>query len=412
MNKAKKRFVLYAVVSIFVLLSVILGIINCLNFTMAAQDADIITENIASHNGEFGKQNESFDLFAPGQENGQLQNSEDFARMGPMGPDSPETNKSVRFFTVSFDDSSKGKIVAFKISAIDEEEAISWAQSLVNESTGWTHGTYRYRVYEQGNKTYVTVIDQGREMLSAYRILIFSVFGTIAGALLSFFILKTAAKKLFSPIEEADRKQKQFILNAEKEFKLPLTVISANAEIIERESGPTDQTRSIHRQVRRMDTLVRNVMYLTMYENENLEKTSFNLSELLNQTIDRNKERFSKRDLDLRTDIQPDILFSGEIESVKQMLNELVENAMKYAQSYVLFTLKKENSRIKLVSQNATELPSGSADEAFDRFTVLDNAQPGSVGLGLSYVKDTVKKHNGRVTAKVADSAFTIQIDL
>ena len=42
MNKAEKKLIRYAVAAIFVLLFVLLGTINGINFTMAAEDADQI----------------------------------------------------------------------------------------------------------------------------------------------------------------------------------------------------------------------------------------------------------------------------------------------------------------------------------------------------------------------------------
>ena len=60
-----------------------------------------------------------------------------------------------------------------QISAVTEEEALSWARSLRGENKrGWTRGVYRYRVYKTNHITYVTVIDQSRELLPCFRILL------------------------------------------------------------------------------------------------------------------------------------------------------------------------------------------------------------------------------------------------
>ena len=62
---------------------------------------------------------------------------------------------------------------------------------------------------------------------------------------------------------------------------------------------------------------------------------------------------------------------------------------------------------------NDTSLADGSIDQIFDRFTTLENAKDkNTVGLGLSYVKDIVKAHNGRVSANVKDNIFTLEIAL
>lgn len=404
MNKAEKRFLRCAVLAVFVMLTLLLGIINAINFSMAARDADEITERIARERG----------AFAPDAELPQMpeQWEPSFGRMGPMGPSSPEMRASVRFFTVAFDEDGSAETVSFFVSAISEEEAVSWAEDLKDETTGWTHGTYRYRVYRQNDKIFVTVIDQGRELLPAYRILIFSIGGTLLGTLLSFLVLRLVGKKLFAPIEEADRKQKQFIANAEKEFALPLTVISADAELLERENGSSDHTRSIHRQVRRLNGLVRSLGTLSVSGEKQLTRTPISLSDLLQELADRSQTRFDERAIRFDCEIEENVSLDGAPEAMQQALGELTENMLKYAAANAKITLGREKERIRLCFANDTQLPAGSYDQAFDRFTLLPNALDGSVGLGLAYVKDVVKAHNGRCKADVSDGCFRVTIDL
>ena len=400
MREAKKKFVRYAVLSVLVLLTALLGIINAAIFTMAARDADEITARIASGKGELKTgMDQAFGRQGP-------------MGLGPVGPDSPETNASMRHFTVRFNEEGEAKIVEFRISAVEEQEAVEWARSLASGSTGWTRGTYRYRVWTQGSKTYVTVIDQGRELLPAYRILIFSVCGTLLGVLASWLVLRFAGERLFDPIEEADRRQKQFLAGAERSFRLPLTVISADTELLERERGTSDQTRSIHRQVRRMGQLVRNIGALAVYDPARMNRAPVSLSELLQRNLDTNEDRFAVKGITLRAQIAEDIVLNGEPEAMEQVIRELIENALKYARGNAVSTLRRENERIVLTAANGTELPEGPADQVFDRFTTLSNAAPDSAGLGLSGVRDIVRAHNGRVSARVSAGIFTLRLDL
>ena len=404
MNKAQKRFVRLAVLAIAVLLAVLLGVINAINFTMAAQDADRVTQRIAESKGAFGAPEFIKDNGKSGGFRG--------GGMGPMGPDSPEMNASMRFFTCSFE-TEDGKVESFNISAISEDEALEWARSLLGgQKQGWTRWTYRYRVYKTKGVSYVAVIDYGRELLTAYRILLFSVVGAAVGVLLSWLVLRFAGKKLFRPVEEADNKQKQFIASAEKEFKLPLTVIEAETEIIERESGPDERTRSIHRQVRKMNALVRNLGSLAIYDDAQ-EKTEFSLSELLTEKLDAAEERFEARGLVVERAIAPEVKLTGSREALERAVAELIDNAVKYAaRGPVRFALEKENARVRLTVSNGADLPDGAADQVFDRFTTLSNAKDGSAGLGLAFVKDVVRAHAGRASAKVADGRFTVELDL
>ena len=184
--------------SVFALLTVLLSIINGVNFTMAGNDADMLTQMISDRHGAFSDR----------EDRGQKKKNADHATsdnaqpafegkfgephgIGPMGPSSPDMNSSLRYFTYAFDKKGNSEKISFKLSAVTEEEAEAWAKTLSSsavDSTGWTRGTYRYRVYKEGKRTYITVIDQGRELLPSYRILIISIFGEILGLLISFFV--------------------------------------------------------------------------------------------------------------------------------------------------------------------------------------------------------------------------------
>ena len=409
MNKAEKKFRLLAILVIFVLLTTLLAVINGVNFTMVASDADMLTQTLADRQGSFErKDNAPADRqFQPDQPR-----EKDF-RMGPMGPDSPEMNESLRYFTVAFSDNGETvETVAFHISAVTEEEAEVWASELTKQQTGWTRGTYRYRVYKDHGTTYVTVIDQGRELLPSFRILIISAIGEVLALVIGWFVLLAIGRKIYAPLEEADRKQKIFIANANREFRIPLTVIDGNTELTERKYGPDDQTRSTHRQVAKMNELVDKLGSVGIFDEEKMSAAEISLSEVLAAALDREKADFSSRGIELTADIAPDVKVKADPEGMSKLTDELVGNALKFALTKAHFKLKNENGVILIQAQNDTDLPDGPADQAFDRFTTLQNAKEGDAGLGLSYVKQTVKAHNGRASAAVSGGIFTLCITL
>ena len=403
MKKAQNKFTLYAVLAVFASLLVLLGVINVLNFTVAAEDADRVTEMIANDQGGFARGTH------PAQENagGFVFDRGGF---GPMGPESPEIGKSLRYFTAAIDASGNVTLTAFNISSFDEETAKEWAASLKGRTTGWTSGTYRYRVYDRQGTTMVTVIDQGREMQGVYRTLILSVCGTIAGVLLSFVILKIAGRRLFSPLEQADRRQRKFLSQAEQEFGLPLTVINADVELIERAEGPSDETRSIHRQVRKMNTIVKELGRFAIYS-EPQNETALDLSALAEEVLGAYGEKLTENGIELVKTIDR-VSINANREVMKGILEELIENALRYAKGSAEFSLSKKGDRVRMVWSNAADLPDGETDQVFDRFTTLENAPEGRNGLGLSYVKQAVEQMDGRARAFVRNHTFTLQIDL
>ena len=426
MDKVRSKIVLYSLASVFVLLTAILAVINGLNFTMAADDADKITQMIADRHGSFeggtgvegqkknpAERAETKDI--PDSGDKAVRGTEGHPKgMGPMGPQSPETNKSVRYFTYMFYKDGRAKNIVYNISAVDQYDAYYWAESLLNENpTGWTNGTYRYRVYKYKDRTYVTIIDQGRELFPSYRILVISVIGELAGLIISFFVLQIISKKLIRPLEDADRKQRQFIANVESDFKLPLTIINANTELIEKENGVSDETSSINRQVRRMTSLVKDLRTLSFINYEGDTVREFDLSDMMISVIDGRREKFREHNIDLTMDIEDNITIQGDVERIRRVIRELADNSLMFAKSRAKFRLVRENERVKIVQTNDTQLPAGSLDIIFDRFVTLDNADTSdTAGLGLSFVKDTVKAMGGRVGAEVKDGEFNLTIAL
>ncbi len=409
MSKTRKRFVIFATLCVSVLLFALLGIINGVNFTMVSQDADQLTKMLKKQHGLFENVPEPQESDAQVLPKGFLPGF-----LGPMGPDSPEMESSLRYFTFSFDNEGNEKCVAFQISAVTREEALEWARSLRGENkTGWTGGTYRYRVYKSNHVTYVTVIDQSRELLPCFRILIISAVGLLAGVLVSFAALMYIGKRLFKPLEEADRKQKRFIADAETEFKVPLTIINANTEIIERQMGETEQTQSINRQVKQMIGLVKNLSTVGVFDEKEMTVLPCDLSALAQAVGEAMKGQFEEKGCKLTVRAEKAAEISADSEAMTDLLTELLNNALKFASERAEIKVSQEDGHCVIEASNDTSLANGNYDQAFDRFTRLSNAEgvPGA-GLGLSHVKEIAKAHNGRVSARAADGTFVLRVSL
>lgn len=396
--------------SVFVLLTLLLGVINGVNFTMAAQDADEITQMLILGRGQFG--------FQPEGESAPKGGAAGEAPFGPggfegLGPRSPELAASVRYFTVEFSASGQGRLTAYAISAVSQQEALSWAESLLlKQPTGWTRTVYRYRVYTEAGRTLVTVIDQGRELLPSYRILIISVTGELLGLLICLPVLAFAAKKILEPLREADRRQKRFIAEVEQKFRVPLTVINANTECMERENGASEYTGSINRQVKKMTALVKDLGALALFHNPDVS-AQIDLSDILHCALDAAERDFAAAGIAVTSDIAPGVTVTADDEELRRVCAELAENAVKFAKTRAAFVLRQQNGRVTLLAENDTDLPDGSASLALDRFTRLPNAEgkPGA-GLGLAKVKEAVQSFGGRIAAAVSGGTFTVRISM
>ena len=61
---------------------------------------------------------------------------------------------------------------------------------------------------------------------------------------------------------KASREQKQFITDASHELKTPLTIIDANTEVIEMETGENQWTKSTRKQIQRLSGMVQQLVAL------------------------------------------------------------------------------------------------------------------------------------------------------
>jgi len=420
----RKKFILVAFFSVFVLLTLILGIINIVNFEKVGNDADIITEMIRHNNGGFNNVDPNY---PNGPMNGGPNNNQTVSMDAPptppngmdgYGPDSPELTQSTRYFTVSFDLDNVATIVEFKISAVTEEEGVDWASSLIGKDVGWTKFYYRYRVWtdELNHITYVTIIDQSRELLPSYRVLITSIIGGIVGLILTLIVLIPISKKFVEPIEKRNREQRSFVASASLALKNPITSIDTSNKILELKNGDSEEIQTIDRSTSKLIEIARGLDDLTRYDNEEIIYKEFNLSNLAIEISERYKELYKEKAIEFVLNINENINYSGDFDAFGKLFNILLDNGLKYTLTTFKLELLKENERIIINTVNdALNLEDGDLDSALESFYRSDevrNSGIDGVGLGLSVVKSIVDKHKGRIIVRGEAGNFILKIEL
>lgn len=218
---------------------------------------------------------------------------------------------------------------------------------------------------------------------------------------------------VFQPIKEALLKQKQFISNASHELKTPLAIISANAEVI-RQKEDSPWIENIHSQTERMELLIQDLLSLAKMDEEKVVVSSvdFNLSEVVtNASLPFDAIAFEKGKK-LNLFIQPDIQYKGDLNSVKNVINILLDNAVKHAdeKGEIIVYLKKENSKVSMTIYNTgSNVSEHEADKVFERFYRGENSrsrESGGSGLGLSIAKGIADKNDWKISASCKLNEF------
>ena len=216
------------------------------------------------------------------------------------------------------------------------------------------------------------------------------------------------SRMVFRPVEESIQKQKRFITDASHELKTPLTIIDANTEVLEMESGESQWTKSTRKQIQRLTGLVQQLVTLSRLDEEKgvQDIAEFNLSEAIADSVQPYEALAQTKGKNLVLEIEKNIFYAGDEKSVRQLTGILMDNAVKYSseKGNIRLILKKKGKKILLeVYNDADELPQGKLDVLFERFYRLDssrNSGTGGSGIGLSVAKAIVQAHKGKITAE------------
>src|SRR5574344_1452411 len=256
------KFILYTMLSVFFLMAVILFTVNIIKYSQVGASADKITDVLAANNG----------TFPGGGGIGGGQNN-------PGSSLGPETAYDTRYFTVTYTDGTVSAVNVDRIASIDKATAQSYAASVYSKSRGW-YGDYRYLVSNKDTKTKLIIfIDYSRELAPSRVVLFTSLSVFAAGLAVSFVVVFFVSKRFVQPLEENNRKQKRFISDASHELKTPITIISANAEILEMQYGENESTKSIVKQVGRLSEMVKELNSLSrLNEEEKVAMVKFDLT--------------------------------------------------------------------------------------------------------------------------------------
>lgn len=336
---------------------------------------------------------------------------------------SPEAPYETRFFTVSLDEN--GKVIATDtgfIAAVEPADAAEFAKNV------WDSGSvrgyidnYRYLWVDKDGGSLVVFLDCNRD-LSAYRSFVLTAAAVSAGSLLAVFLLVMVfSKAAIAPVAESYKKQKQFITDASHELKTPVTIISANNEVIELENGSSQWTDSIRNQVERLTVLTGNLVALSRMDEEsgNLIVKDFPLTNAVRETAEGFFAAAKARDIRYVIEVTENLTCRGNEESIRQLVSLLCDNAVKYADNggEIRITLKSQNRRNVLIAYNTTEnLEKGRQDRLFERFYRADssrNSGTGGNGIGLSLAKAIVDAHKGKISAVSEDGkSLTVKVVL
>lgn len=218
--------------------------------------------------------------------------------------------------------------------------------------------------------------------------------------------LATTFDHMLGQMEKLFSSQKNFVADASHELRTPLTVIQGNVDLLKRNLGEEDRQESlkaIESETRRMSQLVSDLLVLAELESEHMPKQeTVSLKDVVTEEFKRAQQTAGNRKIVMGK--LEDLSVKGDSFRLKQLLSNLVDNAIKYSTegSSIALSLYKDGDWARMeVSDTGIGIPSEHVPRLFDRFYRVNKARSragGGTGLGLAIVKEIAEQHGGKVT--------------
>lgn len=242
-----------------------------------------------------------------------------------------------------------------------------------------------------------------------FRLLAFSVGACGLGIALAWVFTAKASRRAIRPIEENMRRQKRFITDASHELKTPLTVISANMDVLDMDEPDNPWVRSTQKQVAQMSKLVEALVYLSRMEEADtpLRFEPVDLKPLMEESADSFAVMAELNGQSLKLSAPEGLSLECNAEAVSRLLRILCDNAVKYAPEGDEILLFAENSTksVTIGTENALSEPLSDENctHLFDRFYRADPSrskeQRGGFGIGLATAASIAQRHGGSCEA-------------
>lgn len=215
-----------------------------------------------------------------------------------------------------------------------------------------------------------------------------------------------------SQLRRLEHVRQEFVANASHELKTPLASIKACVETLLDGALEDAEVRvrfleTVNEQTERLDKLVRDLLALTRIESEEKRPAlhPVELAQIIDLCVNRHIRNAERKDMRLVT-VPPaaPVQVVADEESLEQILDNLIDNAIKYTNSGGTITVRWEilENRCHIeVEDTGIGIPQAHQVRIFERFYRVDRARSrelGGTGLGLSIVKHLVQLLGGTVS--------------
>jgi signal transduction histidine kinase len=237
--------------------------------------------------------------------------------------------------------------------------------------------------------------------------------------------LAATFNELLSRLSGAFQIQQQFMADASHELRTPISVVRTTAGVmLSKEHRDEAEYRAavgiIEVQARRLTRIVEDLLRLARADSghASLQERSFHLDETLLEAVQAAVVLASEKEIHVAVGEVAEAPFQGDEDLVRQMVLNLLDNAVKYTHERGEIRVSLETSGVSYlirVSDNGPGIPPEAQALIFERFyrvnrarsqndAVLSGAQGAGTGLGLAIARWIAEIHGGALQLERSDA--------
>ena len=225
--------------------------------------------------------------------------------------------------------------------------------------------------------------------------------------------LSIALNHMITRLDDAFQNSKRFVADASHELRTPLTILRAELENLVRTAQLSTEHRdrlgSLLEEVERLTKIVERLFALSRLDagEAQTEWVPFDLGELAETTADQMALLAEDKKIVISCDAPRRTMVEGDRARLKQVVVNLLGNAIQYTPEGGAVHLKVEAASDHVVleiSDTGIGIPAEAVPHVFNRFFRVDKTRPreGGAGLGLAIVKSICNAHGGTVEVESA----------
>lgn len=237
--------------------------------------------------------------------------------------------------------------------------------------------------------------------------------------------LVTTMNKMINRIKTSIDYMNQFSISASHELKTPLTILRGEIELALKSPKTPEQyqetLQSNYEETIRLIKIVEHLFYLSKIDNMlvRLNKQTIELESFIKNVTNNFSNYAEEKRIKINFNFtgNQEIKIDADPELLKQVIINLVENAIKYgneSSDFNITCISKSDGKVYLSFSNYTEIISPETlSKLFERFYRVESSRNrglGGVGLGLSIVKSIVELHQWKIFVENPNNLITFTV--